>query len=190
MQALIFDTETTGLFKVFNNKHMTTDELKPYPWAIEYFGHIVEDDGTVLSEEDFLIRPGQLSLIDATIQRITGLKPEDVAEKPMFDAYADQVLAQLNQAEALVAHNLSYDMRILEVAFKRVSRFDEYAAAIAGKRLICTVQESVHYKGHRMKLTDLHTFLLGEPFEGAHRARADVAALTSCYLAMVKRGDI
>lgn len=190
LKALVFDTETTGLFKYFNARHMTLDELKPYPWAIEYFGHIVTDDGSVLTEEDFLIRPGSLSTISDIIIKITGITPDMVKDEPMFEAFADRVLAQLAAAEALVAHNLSYDMRILEVAYKRIGRYDQFAAAIRGKRLICTVQESEHYKGHRMKLTDLHMFLFGEPFEGAHRARADVGALTRCYLEMRKRGDI
>lgn len=190
IKALIFDTETTGLFKYFNARHTTMDQLKPYPWVIEYFGHIVTDNGEAVLVEDFLVKPGSLNLIDGTIQKITGIKPEDVAEKPMFDAYADQVLAQLAEAEALVAHNLSYDLRIMEVAFKRIGRYDEFAAAIRGKRMICTVQESNHYKGHRLSLSLLHQHLFGEPFEGAHRASADVAALTRCYLKMRELGDI
>jgi len=190
IRALVFDTETTGLFKFFHAAHVRPEQMRPYPWVIEFFGHVVTDDGSVLGEEDFLVRPNPLSLIDETITRITGLKPEDVAEQPMFDAYADRVIALLGPAEAIVAHNLSYDMRIMEVAFKRIGRFEEWSEAIRGKRLICTVQESEHYKGHRMKLTDLHIFLFGAPFEGAHRARSDVAGLTACYLEMRKRGDI
>ena len=190
LKALIFDTETTGLFKYFNARHMTADQLKPYPWVIEYFGHVVTDDGSVEAEEDFLVRPGALNLIDGVIQKITGIKPEDVAEKPMFEDYADQVLRLMEPAEALVAHNLSYDMRIMEVAFKRIGRYDEFATAIRGKRLICTVQESNHYKGHRLNLGALHQHLFGEAFEGAHRARSDVAALTRCYLKMRELGDI
>lgn len=190
MKALLFDTETTGLFKFYHAKHVLPEQMRPYPWVIEFFGHVVEDDGTVLAEEDFLVRPGQLNLIDDTITRITGIKQEDVAGSPMFEAYADKVLAMIAECEAMVAHNLSYDMRIMEVAYKRLGRYAEWVAAIKGKRLICTVQESEHYKGHRLKLTDLHIYLFGVPFDGAHRARSDVGALTKCYLEMRTRKDI
>jgi DNA polymerase III epsilon subunit-like protein len=190
MKALIFDTETTGLFKFFHKHHVRPEQMKPYPWIIEYFGHVVTDDGEVNSEEDFLVRPGALNLIDETITRITGLKPEDVADQPMFEAYADRVLAQVESAEAIVAHNLSYDMRMLEVDFKRVGKWEQIKEALAGKRLICTVEQSEHYKGHRLNLSALHEHLFGKTFEGAHRARADVGALTACYLEMRRRKDI
>jgi DNA polymerase III epsilon subunit-like protein len=190
LKALVFDTETTGLFKFYHAAHVKPEQMRPYPWVIEFFGHVVTDDGSVLAEEDFLVRPNPLSLIDETIIRITGITPDMVKDEQMFEAYADRVLALLAEAEAIVAHNLSYDMRIMEVAYKRLGRYTDWVEAVKGKRLICTVQESEHYKGHRMKLTDLHTFLMGAPFEGAHRARQDVAGLTACYLEMRKRGDI
>lgn len=190
MKALVFDTETTGLFKFYHASHTEPNKQGPYPWVIEFFGHVVEDDGTVLAEEDFLVRPGSLNLIDDVIQKITGITPDMVKDEPMFEAFADRVLELIRKAEALVAHNLSYDLRIMEVAYKRLGRYSEWVEATKGKRLICTVQESEPYKGHRMKLTDLHTHLMGEPFEGAHRARADVMGLTRCYLRMRELGDI
>lgn len=190
MKALVFDTETTGLFKFFHRHHVTPEQMRPYPWLIEFFGHIVEDDGSVLAEEEFMCRPEPLSKIDEVITRITGIKQSDVADKPMFGAFAEQTLALMEKCEAMVAHNLSYDLRIMEVAFKRVGLWERAEAAIKGKRLICTVQESEHYKGHRLNLTALHTHLFDAPFEGAHRARTDVAGLTACYLEMRKRGDI
>ena len=57
-------------------------------------------------------------------------------------------------------------------------------------RLCCTVENTEWLHGHRLSLSALHEELFGEPFSGAHRARTDVAALTRCYLELVKRGDL
>lgn len=188
MKALIFDTETTGLFKFFNKLHTKPEQMRPYPWCIEFFGHVVTDDGTVHGEAEFWAKPG-VAITDE-ITKITGITEADVAEAPGFGANADRVLELIRSSDAIVAHNLSYDSRILEVDFKRIGRFDELTDALKGKRLICTIQESHHFKGHRLNLTALHTHLFDEGFPNAHRARHDVNALTKCYLEMRKRGHI
>lgn len=188
MNALIFDTETTGLFKFFHKQHTTPEQMRPYPWVIEFFGHIIADDDSATAEEDFFCKPGVA--VTEEITRITGIKPEDVADAQPFADHADRVLGLLRQADAIVAHNLSYDLRILEVAFKRVGRWDEANTFLQPLRKICTVEQSMHYKGHRLSLTMLHQHLFGTPFEGAHRARADVEALTRCFVEMRKKGDI
>jgi hypothetical protein len=57
-------------------------------------------------------------------------------------------------------------------------------------RLVCTVEQTIALKGYRLSLENLHKELFGEPFEGAHRAKADVAALTRCCRELFKRGMI
>ena len=58
------------------------------------------------------------------------------------------------------------------------------------KNHICTVEHSLHIKGYRLKLAQLHQELLGKGFENAHRAKNDVYALVRCFHALVERGDI
>lgn len=188
MRAFIFDTETTGLFKFFHKAHTKPEQMKPYPWTIELFGHTVTDDGTVHGEVEFFAKPGVK--LEPIITKITGLTDEILVDEAKFEANADRVLERLADSEAIVAHNLSYDLRMLEVDFKRIGRWDECEAAIAKLRKICTIEQSEHYFGYRLNLTKLHEYLFKETFEGAHRARSDVNALTRCYLEMRRRGDI
>jgi DNA polymerase-3 subunit alpha len=61
---------------------------------------------------------------------------------------------------------------------------------VAWPRVICTVEETEHLKGHRLKLSDLYELLFGEKFANAHDAKADVEALAKCYFELVKRGEI
>jgi len=177
MIALVFDTETTSLL---NNSKLPLDQQ---PHLIEYYGQLVNDKGKVLQRCELICDPGVV--ITKEITAITGLSAKDVKGRPAFKAVADQVLEIIGGADAVVAHNLSFDYAIINLEFQRLGIDVEWPV-----KRICTVQESEWYKGRRLKLAELHEHLFGEPFSGAHRARQDVEALTRCYLAMRKRGDL
>jgi DNA polymerase-3 subunit alpha len=179
MRALIFDTETTDLISnsLLPEKHQ--------PKVIEFFGHIVEDDGTVVRELEFLCNPGHR--LEKITTDITGITNDMVADQPPFMAFEGDVRGLIGEADAVVAHNLSYDFDVVNFELKRCGTMD----LVRWPRIrICTVQETEWFKGYRLNLSALHEHLFGVPFSGAHRARADVEALTRCYVELRKRGDV
>lgn len=177
MKAFIFDTETTGLIP---NSVLS---LGQQPRIIEFYGCLIDDQtGEQISEVEFFANPG--APIEPIITKITGIKDSDLAGQPPFSANADAVRSLVEAADVVVAHNLSFDMAMVENEFARIPADLRWPP-----RRICTVEQSEWYLGHRLNLTGLHEHLFGEPFAGAHRARHDVAALASCYLEMVKRRD-
>lgn len=177
MRALIFDTETSDLIgnSLLADRHM--------PHIIEFYGCIVNEEGDVVEELDFLCKPPQP--ISETTTRITGITQEDVKDAPPFSYFADKVFELIESADTVVAHNLSYDKEVVNVEAKRLGREVAWPAD-----LVCTVEQTEHLKGHRLSLSALHEYLFGEPFTGAHRARVDVEALAQCYLELVRRGEI
>jgi len=175
--AFIFDTETTGLVK---NSLMP---LEGQPRIIEFFGHLVDDLGCLHDEIEFFCHPGVA--LDPIITRITGITDEQLKGAERFDVYADRVKEMIASADAVVAHNLSFDMALVEADCARCA-----CAPAWPERKICTVEETEWMRGHRLSLTALHEELFGEGFPAAHRARNDVAALTRCYLELRKRGDL
>lgn len=178
MKALIFDCETTGLIK---NRLVPLDQQ---PRIIELFMHLVDNQsGETLEELEFFCDPG--IQIDSIITRITGIKPEQLRGQPAFRNFAPQVVEMIGKADALVAHNLSFDMAMVENDLKRAGHEAKW-----NHRLICTVEQTEWIRGHRLNLSALHEELFGEPFAGAHRARVDVDALTRCFLELVKRGEL
>lgn len=178
MRAFIFDTETTGLVK---NSLVPLDRR---PRIIEFFGQSVDSEtGEVLDEVEFLCNPGVP--IDPIITRITGIKPEDLKDAKPFREYASRVAENISKADAVVAHNLSFDMVLVESDCLRCRTDLNWPG-----RLICTVEQTEWIKGHRLSLTALHEELFGEGFPTAHRARNDVEALTKCFMELVKRGDL
>lgn len=180
MKVCIFDTETTDLVK------NSLVPLEQQPRIIEFFGHTVDSQsGEVIEELEFVCNPGHK--LSATTTRITGLKDADVEGQPMFKSFEGKVRALLGSADAVLAHNLSFDFAVVDAELRRCVTSEKCKWPI---RRICTVQETEWIKGHRLSLSALHEHLFGAVFTGAHRARTDVEALTRCYLELVKRGDL
>ena len=180
MIALVFDTETTGLVK------NSLIPLKDQPRIIELFGHLIDtdtDNGESVDELEFFANPGMP--LEPIITKITGITDSDLRSEKPFSANANRLKQMLIRADSIVAHNLSFDLAMLQNEFSRLGE-----ALASPTRKICTVEQSEWYCGHRLSLTALHEHLFGEPFAGAHRARHDVDALTRCFLEMVKRGDV
>lgn len=178
MIAMVFDTETSGLVK------NSLVPLNGQPSVIEFFGQLVDsEDGRIIKELEFFCDPG--FTIDPVITRITGITAEQLVSEKPFNHYSAAVREMINESEAVVAHNLSFDMAIIDYACARCND-----KPLWPERRICTVEQTEWMKGHRLSLSALHEELFGEPFAGAHRARVDVQALTRCFLELVKRGDL
>ena len=177
MRALLFDTETTDLI------HNSLISDKTQPRIIEFYGHVIEDDGTVLDQLEFRCNPG--IRIPPKITEITGISNADVNDKPPFRHRVPEIQRLMNWADAVVAHNLAYDYAVVNQEMKRMGSELKWP-----KIKVCTVQETEWFKGFRLSLSNLHEHLFGEGFENAHRAKNDVDALTRCWLHMRKSGDV
>ena len=177
---LIGDTETTGLIA---NRLIPASRQ---PEIIELYLALVDLDGdepVVLEELDMMIRPTKP--IPPFITKITRISDMMVADAETFSQVADTVAAFLAKAKTLIFHNATFDAEMLEIEFDRLGR-----PGVVDHELVCTVENSVHYRGRRLSLGILHEHLFGEKFKGAHRAKTDVAALIRCAHAMKQKGDL
>ena len=173
MITCIFDTETTGIPKHPNAKD------KVQPRIIEFAGVLVDADGNEVDELVVLVNPQQP--LEEVITKITGLTDEDLAEAPVWADVADEVLAFINRADRVVAHNAPFDVTMVELEEARRGREVDWP----GER-VCTVQEHAEEWGFRPKLTQLYEHYTGEPLQQTHRALDDVRALaTVCKAAGV-----
>lgn len=174
---LIFDTETTGL--VAN----TSRSLEKQPHIIEFYGCLQNQEGKIIGELDLLIKPP--IIISKEITKITTITNEMVFATQPFSGVARQIADFVSRADRMIAHNLTYDMTMLNFEFERLG----IVIPMPAKRL-CTVEQTESLLGHRLSLTALHELLFDEPFKGAHRAREDVQALRRCFNELIKRGEI
>lgn len=175
--AVIFDTETTGLIK---NRQMPLDKQ---PEVIEFYGELIDlDTGKVHDQFEALIKPKVLPISDE-IKRITGIDTDMVKSELPFHHYVYDIDKLLRQGDCVIAHNFNFDKDMLEIEYERANKSIKWPEI-----QLCTVQQTMSLKKYRLNLSALHQELFGEPFAGAHRAKADVQALTRCCVELRKRG--
>jgi len=178
--AFIFDTETSGLVE---NRTIKVDWQ---PEIIEFYGCLVdldEEDAPPVSEVNFLIKPSvPIKVRDKSgkIEKITGLRDEDLAYAPSFKEVAPWIKNAIEAAPMVVAHNASFDKEIVDIEMERAG------FKVLWPPAVCTVEQSMHVRGHRLSLSALYEHLTGEKVKDAHRAKIDVQALVRVARVMRK----
>lgn len=186
MKAFLFDTETTGLI----SNH--TVKLDMQPSVIEFYGCLADlKTGNIESEFDTFVKPPK-PLPDKpnfgdkkTITQITGITNEMLENAPPFSDVSGQIRSNLESAPIVIAHNMSFDQEMIDIEFERLGGKLNWP-----ERRLCTIEQTAHIKGYRLTLSALHEYLFKEPFSGAHRAKADVAALLRCCVELHARDII
>lgn len=165
-RALIFDTETTGIPKHPNAK------MKVQPRIIEFGAVLVDVDCRVLEEFSILIQPEER--LEPIITKITGLTDNDLAGRPLFKEVLVEVQRAFSSADLMIAHNLPFDVNMIQLELQRLGKENEFTWPAAG---LCTVQEFAEFYGRRPRLIQLYEDTLGKPLAQTHRASDDCIAL-------------
>ncbi len=169
MISLVFDTETTGL------PLPSSAPLDKQPRIIELALTLVED-GSVLGRNSWLINPQQP--LEAVITKITGLKDEDLVDKPTFPEVYEEIKLVFSKANILYAHNAPFDVSLLTFELQRM-KVDDFPWP---QETVCTVQEFKHLFGYRPSMIKLYEKILGKPLAQTHRAQDDVDALVEILM--------
>jgi DNA polymerase III alpha subunit (gram-positive type) len=165
MLFAVFDTETTGL------PYHELAPLDMQPRVIE-FGGIITDGKEIIDEIEFICNPG--IQIEPKITEITGLTNADLNLKGPFSDHVEELQEYFMQADAYIAHNASFDRHMLQFDLKRIKKTLE---TIRFPLIpICTVEQTYHAFGRRMKLTELYNMFCGV-YVQKHRALDDVRLL-------------
>jgi DNA polymerase III epsilon subunit-like protein len=154
---------------------------------------LADADGKTIAAGDHIIKPVGFTIPDDAA-RIHGISTERaLAEGKDLLEVLKEFQAALGRAEYLIAHNLSFDEKIMGAEFLRNNLPD----TIPSKVRICTMNSSTEYcaipgpYGNKWpKLAELHVKLFGADFEGAHNAAADIAATAKCFWELKKLGVI
>jgi DNA polymerase-3 subunit epsilon len=175
MKYVFFDTETTGLI---GNSLIPIDKQ---PHIIELFMLKTDEKGKELERFHSLFSVNMK--LPEKIKKITGISDEDLKEQPVFFEKIEQIDLFLKDADFIIAHNINFDIKMLEIEYFRAAfDFD-----LTGIKKICTVEQTEHLKGYRLKLNDLYHYLFDQNFKGAHRAQEDVIALAQCFFELKNR---
>ncbi len=187
---LFFDTETTGLPRDW--KAPVTD-LNNWPRMVQIAFLLYDNNGTRIAANDYIIKPDGFT-IPHDASDIHGITTEKaIREGRALSSVLHEFNNLVNQVDYLVAHNISFDEKIVGAEFLRNSMQN----TIALKNRICTMERSTNFcaidgpYGFKWpKLSELHSKLFREDFEEAHNAAADILATAKCFWELKRLGEI
>ncbi len=187
---LFFDTETTGL--PGNWKAPVTD-LDNWPRLVQLAYLYYDTNGNEISGGDFIIQPEGFT-IPAQASRIHGITNERALREGQSISSVLQLFSSLvEEAGYLVAHNMSFDEKIVGAEFLR----NGMPNSIASKRKICTMKQTTNFcaingpYGYKWpKLSELHYKLFRTGFDEAHNAAVDITATAKCFWELRRSGLI
>lgn len=187
MKILFFDTETNGLPKRWD---APAREVDNWPRIIQLAWLVMDETGKVFRKQSHLIKPDGW---EVPVEKFwvdhgyTQGKSEQLGI-PMRNAL-DIFLADHDQCDYMVAHNMNFDRPIIGAEIIRYNR-----NALAKPKQICTMLEGTLVckipgpRGYKWpKLEELHKVLFGAGFEGAHDALNDIVATSKCFFELVNR---
>lgn len=206
MKALFFDTETTGI-PVYSRKGVKVPSDDPaQPHAIQIAAKLVDcDTKDILAEMSRIVKPVGFE-INSFIANLTGVSQER-AEKEGVAAkdVVDEFVSMCDQADIIIAHNDSFDRKII-----RISLIREYGRDKAnewyckeGRGFFCTMKASTdickipptgkmlsagYNKFKNPKLEEAYEFFFGKKPDVTHDAMADVNSTVDIFFELVKRG--
>jgi DNA polymerase III subunit epsilon len=196
---LFYDTETNGLpLRKEPSDHPGQPHITQL--AAELFD---ADSGRTLAFMDTLIYPGDWWTIPEDLQQLTGITDELVQRfgYPLDDAL-ELFIHMWCEAEVRVAHNESFDQRMIRIEASRVldknHGFHEDWKAGA---VFCTQTNSVSIlnlpptakmlaagfnKPKSPNLGEAYKYFTGKDLEGAHNAAVDLAACKAVYFGILE----
>ena len=193
-RILFLDTETDGLpLEYAGNGQNYPDE---WPHIVQIAWLLTDDEGHTLTCDSRILKPEGFTIPDeaAAIHGITterALQEGQPRKKVMH-----KVQDLLGRAYFIVAHNLVFDANVVAAEMARCGihtniLYYEAFCTMVGTAELCKLPFpdgttwNSQYKWP--KLAELHEFLFGESFAGAHDALADVKATARCFWELYKR---
>ncbi len=185
---LFYDTETTGLP---DWKSPSESETQPH---LVQLGAILADADTrkVISTLDLIIKPDHWE-IPAEVSDIHGITHEKASQVGVREADALSLFIQMVGGKR-VAHNKTFDQRIIRIGLKRYGHSDETIDRWAEKdnhdctmlmaKPILKLGPKGRYGFKPPKLAEAYEYFTGKELQNAHTAMADAQACMEIYWAM------
>mgnify|MGYP001275638972 CR=1 FL=1 len=178
---LFFDTETTGLPR---NYKAPASDLNNWPRNVQLAWLLADDEAHEVVSAQYIVRPDGFT-IPNDASAIHGITTEAALQDGVdLHAVLTAIMPDIAKASVLVAHNMSFDEKILGAEFLRAG----HPNVVESKARRCTMQEATNHcrlpgrYGYKWPtLPELHLTLFRTSFEGSHQALVDVRACARCY---------
>ncbi|AWJ85144.1 DNA polymerase III subunit epsilon [Azospirillum sp. TSH58] len=186
--ALIFDTETTDL-PLWSERSTHPDQ----PHIVQLAALLSRADGDVSGSMNVIVRPSGYTSMPQKAFETHGISFERAMDEgiPLADAL-DEFNALMALTDELVAHNISFDVRLMRIAFLRAGKeparenLPKVCTMTAATRLVNLpptdrMRAAGFNKPKSPSLAECIRHFFGEDLDGAHDAMVDVRACARVY---------
>ena len=189
MKPLFLDTETTG----FANKREGLDHHSQ-PYLIQ-LGLRLDDEGKKVRAQVNLLLDHKDITIPAESSNVHGLFVSTVEDFGISPISAISTFHNLvEKADVIVAHNMAFDLKIIQIAYARLGKITTFTEKIQTKPIFCTMEATTEIckipsprgNGYKWPKLDEAYRTLVDPngFDGAHDAMNDVNACRKVFYAL------
>jgi DNA polymerase III epsilon subunit-like protein len=176
MKAVTFDTETTGL--IINPAR----KLDMQPEIISLAMQDVDlKTGEITNNYYQEFKP--LKPVSEEITRITIINNEQLKSAHSMNFELPMIMLRLMSTTVVIGQNIRFDMDMIELECKRY-----HYTMLKWPKAIDLIQNTIHLKGYRLSLTNLHKELFGTEFASAHNAMVDCTTTSKCAIELFRRG--
>lgn len=186
MSILFYDTETTGKSDFKLGVHIDQ------PRIVQIAAVLCGDSGDPFAMFSSMVYPEgyEIPKESTAIHKITTEKASQYGL--MIGGVFSLMSGLARRADIIVAHNIDFDDLIMKSEALRQGKEWNYDS-----KLFCTMKATTpickipgRYRDFKWpSLLEAHTHLLGEGFDGAHSAMADVEACARVYFALRKANE-
>ncbi len=193
---LIIDTETTGLPQ---NRYSKPENLDNWPHIVQLAWILLDNEGKLLAHNEYILKQDIKIPPKATaIHGITNAIMEEKGVDPKL--VLTKLIETIKRAKILVAHNIDFDVPILEAEFLRNS----FEKQLEKTDKICTMKIGTNFCRIPSSYGDYKYPTLMElfkkcfydyassfkPLYDKHNALTDVALTAKCFLKLKELGKI
>lgn len=191
--ALAYDTETTGL-PLWNDP--SDDPRQPH--IVQLAAALVDlDTRRTIASMDVIVKPDGWTIPDEVVA-LHGITTEHARRVGIDESLAVDMLLGLWEGRTRIAHDESFDARIVRIALKRYG-YDSTMEAWKAAKVECTqalatpilklpptgkMRAAGRHHQKSANLGEAYEHFTGRPLENAHTAMADVQACIAVYFAI------
>ena len=199
MKILVFDTETTGLPERTGGKYPLINDVNKWPYIIQ-LSYILYDLNLkkMLDCQDHIIKLPSNVIISEESTNIHGINRSLCNRKGISINYAlEDFNNALNKADCIVAHNMSFDKRLIQVETFRAGNKDNFNQ----KSEYCTMKNNINFcaierigrNGDKYfkypTLSELYKKMFHIIPKGTHDSMVDVLLCLRCYCKKIDGSD-